>query len=149
MMRLSRLTEYGIMLMRHFAAAPECTYTAAKVRAGTHLPQATVSKILRRLARGGLLLSQRGAKGGYTLARAPEEISVAGIIQALEGPFALTACTPDVAGDCRHEPLCAVRGPLQEINFAIRNALASVSVSDLAAASAPGESSAVRPPVRN
>jgi len=121
------------MLMRFMAGDPDRIYTAGEVRLGTHLPLPTVSKLLRRLTRNGLLLSHRGVKGRYSLARAPEEISVAGVIRALEGPFALTECTTESLGDCQHQPSCGVRGHMERINLAIRAALDSVSVSDLAA----------------
>ena len=90
MIRLSRLTDYGIVLMSYMAAHRERAINAAELAAAVQLPLPTVGKLLRLLAREELLVSQRGVKGGYTLAHAPEEISIAAIIRALEGPIALT-----------------------------------------------------------
>jgi len=89
------------------------------------------SKILKVLAREGLLTSQRGTKGGYTLARSPECISVAEIIRALEGPIALTECTDRVYGDCGLERLCPTRGNWHKINQAIRDALEKVTLAEM------------------
>ncbi len=133
MIKIGRLTDYGILLMRYMAAHRERTHNAGSVAAEVHLPVPTVSKLLRELARGGLLDSQRGAKGGYELARAPEEISVAQIITALEGPIALTACSiVDSDPDCEHEPMCPVRGHWTRINRAISDALEGISLAEMA-----------------
>jgi FeS assembly SUF system regulator len=131
MIRISRLTDYGIVLLSHMAARPDHVHTAAELAAETHLPLPTVSKLLRLLAREGLLQSQRGVNGGYGLARAPEDITVSRAVAALEGPIALTTCTSAVPSDCSHEPICPVRGHLHLINLAIRQALDSVTLADL------------------
>jgi FeS assembly SUF system regulator len=134
MIRLSRLTDYGIVLMSQLAAAPERTYNAAEVASGVGLPLPTVSKVMRRLAKRRLLTSHRGAKGGYSLARPPGEISVGEIITALEGPVSLTVCTGGRSpGTCKHEPRCPVQGHWQRINNAIRCALESVTLADMTA----------------
>ena len=94
MIRLSRLTDYGIVLMAHLASREAgTTHNAREVAAEAGLPLPVVSKILKALARDGLLESQRGSKGGYSLSRAPEEITVPEMISALEGPIGLTECT--------------------------------------------------------
>jgi FeS assembly SUF system regulator len=134
MIRIGRLTDYGIVLMTHVAADPGNDHSATEIAAGTRLPLPTVSKLLRRLARGGLLVSHRGAKGGYNLAHPPQEISVAGIISAIEGPVALTRCTTfDHTSDCEFEPRCPVRGHWQKINRAVRSALEGVTLADIVA----------------
>lgn len=134
MIRLGRLTDYGILLMTRMAARPDAGLSAAELAADAHLPLPTVSKVLRLLAKQGLLISHRGAKGGYSLARPAHQISVAGIITAIEGPVALTLCTTvDHLGDCELEPHCPVRGHWQKINRALRAALEEMTLSDIAA----------------
>ena len=131
MIRLSRITDYGIVLMAHLAEGePAAVHNAREVAAETQLPAPVVSKILKSLAREGLLVSHRGAKGGYSLARPPEEISVPEMITALEGPIGLTECTLH-PGNCAQEASCHVREPWQRINQAVREALARISLADL------------------
>jgi FeS assembly SUF system regulator len=103
------------------------------VASEAHLPPPTVSKLLRLLAKEGLLASHRGVKGGYGLARPAEDITVGSIIKALEGPIAITTCTNDTPGECEHESLCPVRGHWHLINLAIRQALDSITLADMAA----------------
>jgi FeS assembly SUF system regulator len=134
MLRMSRLTDYAILLMTYLADHPDRVHAAHEVADGAHLRLPTVSKLLRILAREGLLVSHRGVKGGYGLARSPDEITVAAIIRAIEGPIALTDCNVDAKG-CEHEVLCRVRGHWQRINFAVRDALESISLSDMASPS--------------
>lgn len=129
MIRLSRLTDYGVVLMSYMAARPERLHNAAEVAAESHLPVPTVSKVLKTLAREGLLISHRGTKGGYTLARPPEQIRVTSIIGALEGPIALTMCA--VSPSCEHEPACPTRRPWQRINTVIRDALDQMTLADM------------------
>ncbi len=131
MLRLSRLTDYGIVLLAHLAAQEDrgCR-NAREMAEAAHLPLPVVSKLLKRLAREGLLVSQRGARGGYSLARPPEEVTVAEAIGALEGPIALTECgTAD--GRCPQEATCHVRDPWQQINQVLHEALARLTLSDL------------------
>ena len=137
MIRLSRLTDYGVVLMSYVAADPDRVHTTTEVAAGAHLPLPTVSKLLRILTRAGLLASHRGVKGGYIVARRPEEISVADIIGALEGPIALTRCTDGCPGSCQHEPLCLVRSHWQKINQAVREALDHIPLSEMATPMSP------------
>lgn len=133
MIRMSRLTDYGIVLMSYMAAHPDRLHNAAELAAGARLPLPTVSKLLRVLARKNLLISHRGAKGGYSLAQAPEDISIAGIIRALEGPIALTVCTTAPSRECEYEPACPVRSPWQKINRAVRQALEGITLAEMAA----------------
>jgi FeS assembly SUF system regulator len=133
MIRMSRLTDYGIVLMSHVAAHPERVHNAAELAAGARLPLPTVAKLLRILAGKGLLISHRGAKGGYRLALPAEKISVARLIGALEGPVALTVCAASASqGNCEHEPLCPIQPHWLRINRAIREALESVTLADMA-----------------
>jgi len=136
MIRLGRLTDYGIVLMSHLAATDDGPHNARDLAAQTQLPLPAVSKLLKLLARAGLLTSSRGAKGGYALARPASEITVPQMIEALEGPIALTDCTLH-AGACSQEPSCHVRTPWQRINRAVHDALARVRLSDLARQAVP------------
>lgn len=131
MIRITKQTDYGIVLLTHLAAEPERQYNAPELAAEARLPLPMVSKILKLLAREGLLVSHRGVKGGYSLARRPEAISMAQIIAALEGPIALTECI-SVEGDCSHEPLCPVRSNWRRINQAVRTALEGIALSEMA-----------------
>lgn len=144
MIRIGRLTDYGIVLMTHVAANPEVDHSATEIAADAGLPLPTVSKLLRLLARDGLLVSHRGAKGGYSLARPAHEISVARIITAIEGPVALTLCTTtDHTGDCGLESRCPVRGHWQKINRAVLDALEDVTLSDIVTPNATTKARAV------
>jgi FeS assembly SUF system regulator len=131
MIRITKQSDYGIVLMSRLAGRPEELHTAASLASDAQLPAPIVSKILKLLARADLLESHRGVKGGYCLARAPESISVAEIISALEGPIAVTECIEDGPGECTQEPFCAVRGNWQRINLAIRQALEAISLAEM------------------
>ena len=131
MIRLGRLTDYGIVLMAHLAGAGEGPHAARDLAGETRLPLPAVSKLLKTLAREGLLVSSRGAKGGYQLARPAEEITVPEMIEALEGPIALTDCAIH-EGSCSQEPRCHVRTPWQHINRAVHEALSRIRLADLA-----------------
>jgi len=129
--RLSKTTDYGIVLMAQLASAPDRTpLNARELAHAADLPVPMVSKVLKALAREGLLVSQRGAKGGYQLARMPEEVSVSEMVRVLEGPVALTDCAIGPA-QCSHESLCAVREPWQVISRVVEQALADVTLADL------------------
>ena len=132
MIRISRLTDYGIVLMSHMAVHPDRVHNATEVASEAHLPLPTVSKLLRRLAKEGLLDSHRGVNGGYVLARPAENVTLGGIIRALEGPIAITTCTNDSPGECEHESLCPVRSHWHLINLAVRQALDSITLADMA-----------------
>lgn len=134
MLRISRLTDYGIVLLAHLAGERGgTTHNARELAQRSQLPLPAVSKILKTLTHEGLLVSHRGAKGGYGLAREASGISVAEIIAALEGPIALTECTLG-PGHCDQEITCMTRLPWQRINRAIHDALARVSLAELAGA---------------
>jgi FeS assembly SUF system regulator len=132
MLRISKLTDYGIVLLARFAGAAEGAQLSAREMAETTtLPLPVVSKMLKELASAGLLESLRGAKGGYRLLRAPDAITVAEIVHALEGPIALMECTVG-PGHCDQETRCQVQEPWHRINRAVNDALARVTLADLA-----------------
>jgi len=132
MIRLARLTDYGIMLLTLLArdrnGAPR---SAREVAARSRLPQPTVSKLLKALAHAGLLETHRGVRGGFRLAKLPEQVSVADIIAALEGPIGITECTAH-PGQCGVEPLCPVRTNWRRINRAVLEALHGISLAEMA-----------------
>ena len=134
MLRMTKQTDYGIVLMTHFAGAPDAQHSAPELAAALSIPPPMVSKILKLLARDGLLLSHRGVRGGYTLARDPAVISVASVVAALEGPIAMTECVEAGHGqghDCLREPICAVRTHWQVINRVVFEALENISLAEM------------------
>ena len=133
MIRLSRLSDYGIVLMTQLAARPGVLTTAPELALTSGLPVPTVSKVLKAIAQDGLLESQRGTKGGYALTRPAAEISVADIIRALEGPIALTECTEAEGGSCEIEPSCPTRTNWVRINDAVTGALEGISLAEMMA----------------
>ena len=130
MLRISKLTDYGTVLLAHLAANPAGVCSAADVAAATGIALPTVSKLLKSLAKSGLVTSTRGANGGYELSRSPAAISAADIIDALEGPVSITECS-SINSLCEHEGICSVGGAWQRINVAIRRALGDITLSDL------------------
>lgn len=136
MLRISKLTDYGTVLLAHLAAHPAAVCSAADVAAATGIALPTVSKLFKALAKSGLVTSTRGANGGYELARSPKEISAADIIDALEGPVSITECSSNDSL-CAHESVCSVGGAWQRINVAIRRALDDVTLSDLLRSTSP------------
>ena len=131
MFRLNRLTDYAVVVMAQMAQHSDAVRTAPQISEYTGVPLPTVAKILNALNRERLVISQRGATGGYALSRPAAEITVAEIIQALEGPIALTACVDGNSGDCCVETLCPMRGNWDKVNKAIRGALSTVSLEDM------------------
>lgn len=140
MLRITKQSDYGIVLMTLFAGTGEGrVHSTRDLAAGANLPLPTVSKILKALARAGLLRSHRGVKGGYRLARDPAHISVEEIIRALEGPIAITECIDDDSM-CEIEGTCPVRTNWQRINSAVKDALAAIPLSEMAAQVSFGQS---------
>ena len=132
MLRISKLTDYGIVLLARFAELESAeTQSAREMAEASALPFPVVGKVLKILTQEGILASHRGAKGGYALARPATEISVAEIIAALEGPIALTECSAG-PGHCEQEAFCGVRAPWQRINREIQNTLRTVTLDQLA-----------------
>ena len=130
MLRMSKLTDYGTMVLAQLAASDKGWTTANQVASATHLAQPTVSKLLKCLVHSGLVVSTRGVQGGYALARPAAAISAAEILDALEGPVALTECS-SANGSCDLESYCRVGTAWQRINQSLRKALEGVSLADL------------------
>ena len=136
MLRISKLTDYGTVVLAHLAEHQASVRSAADVAQATGVALPTVSKLLKLLARAGLVTSTRGASGGYRLSRPPQAISAADVIDALDGPVSITECSAS-DGDCEHEDVCSVGGAWQRINVAIRRALKDVTLNDLVRANSP------------
>lgn len=131
MLRISKLTDYATVILGALAAEPGRQQTAAEIAERTHVAAPTVSKLLKQLQRAQLVSSSRGLHGGYRLARPAREISAAAMLDALEGPVALTACAGEHS-HCGIEGTCNVGGAWQRVNRAIRQSLQEISLADLA-----------------
>ena len=131
MVRISRLTDYATVLLAVLAEQPTRVQTAAALAEQTRIAAPTVSKLLKQLQRAGLVTSTLGLHGGYQLARPAAEISAAAILDAMEGPVALTDCSVG-AGRCDIEETCRVGRVWQRLNLAIRRSLYDVSLAQLA-----------------
>lgn len=131
MLKLSRLTDYAAVVLAQIARHPDQPQAAAELAGTVRLPRPTVSKTLKMLVRAGLLESQRGARGGYSLARPASRITAIDIITAIEGPVAMTECS-HVGGDCDLMATCGVADNWQRVSLAVRALLDSVTLADLA-----------------
>lgn len=131
MIRLSRIADYGIVLLTELARVGRSAATP-ELAARTRIAQPMAGKILKALAREGLLVSQRGAKGGYRLARPASSITVAEVIESLDGPIALTACVEAGHAACGIGSVCSARKNWHRINAAIRDALDGISIAEMA-----------------
>ncbi len=132
-MRLSSMADYAVVTM--CAAARHCGFarvSAADLAEETNIPLPTVQKLVSALSRAGLLKSMRGAGGGIQLARPAAAITLANIVEAIEGPIALTACVEEGRHDCALESCCSVRPHWDLVNSTMRGALESVKLTDLA-----------------
>lgn len=130
MLRLTKLTDYGILLMTHMASSEQKRFTAAELAEITRIPSPTVSKILQMLLHEGLLDSTRGAKGGYQLTRASNKINVRDIINVFEGSIALTECNLDDSS-CDQHAVCSTSNNWKRINQAVGQALQDISLADM------------------
>lgn len=138
MIRITRLTDYGILLLIHFARSAEAgTRTARELSARTRVPLPTVSKILKLLAHHGILETHRGVRGGFSLAREARRITVVEIISALDGPIALTECSDPASHTCELEGCCPVSSNWKRINRAVTGALAGITLEEMAHPMAP------------
>jgi FeS assembly SUF system regulator len=130
MLRISKLTDYGTVVLAQLARAPGERRTATAVAKQTRIALPTVSKLLKSFHRAGLVTSVRGARGGYQLARPPASISAAEIIDAIDGPVAITECSGDHSA-CDIETVCRTGTAWQRINDAIRQSLDGVTLAQL------------------
>jgi FeS assembly SUF system regulator len=131
MLRIGKLTDYATLILATLATDRTRLLTAGTLSERTHIAAPTVAKLLKQMHRTGLVNSTRGTHGGYQLARDPEQISAAAILDALEGPFALTECSAG-SGQCGIEHTCSVGRTWQRISVAIRRSLNEVTLAQLA-----------------
>ena len=131
MLRLSKKTDYALMAISHLASDPRRRAASAREIAEKYdIPAELMGKVLTRLARSGLLISHQGIHGGYTLAQPPAATSVATVIEAIDGPLTMTACTPD-HDQCDQFSKCTVRDPLHRIRNRIAAVLAECSIAEI------------------
>jgi FeS assembly SUF system regulator len=141
MFRLSKLTDYAVVVLVRLArddaraVAPGAVQTSPGISIATGIPEPTVAKVLKAMAGKGLVTSLRGARGGYRLSRPLGAIPVADVIEAIDGPIALTACVD--GGDCESQCLCPMRGRWDPVNAAIRTALGAITLADMESAAMP------------
>ena len=132
MLRLSKKADYALMAMKHLAMRPDAPSASAREIAEQYdIPIELMAKVLQRLVRTGLLVSTQGTRGGYTLSRPSGAISVADVIQAIDGPFTVTACSTE-KNDCEQYGKCSIRDPLWQIRERIVGALGTVTIAEMA-----------------
>ena len=133
MIRVTKLTDYGIGLMAYLAEnSPEGLVTAPGLSEDMQLPLPTVRKILKILTKENLLVSQRGVNGGYSLARQPQEITLMDMVAALEGPMALTECSNGDPCGCEREEVCGLKENWSWVNSLLQNTLESFTLEQMA-----------------
>lgn len=130
MIRLSRFADYAVTMLAELSRSACLRLPASELAARTNLPEPAVAKILKSLTRAGLLSSTRGINGGYAMIRTPDNITVADIITAMDGPISLTDCA-DNDSSCVLEGFCSMHGRWSKVNVAVRTALESVTLVDL------------------
>ena len=136
MLRLSKLADYAVVVLlrlSHGESRGEAVQTAPGIAQATGVPEPTVAKVLKALAAAGLVTSQRGARGGYRLARPLGAVSVVDVVTAIDGPIALTACVEGSGAGCLAEHQCPCRGRWDLVNAAVRQALSEVSLAAMSA----------------
>lgn len=131
MLKLNRMTDYAVVVLGQMSRDPGQVRTAAALSETTAIPLPTVSKLLKIMAGVGLVTSHRGANGGYSIDRGAERVTVAEIVQAIDGPIALTACVEDGEGGCEVSSSCPISGNWNRVNQAVRQALEKVTLADL------------------
>jgi FeS assembly SUF system regulator len=136
MLRLSKLTDYAVVVLVRLADS-DAVQTSPGIAATTGIPEPTVAKVLKTLAAGGLVTSQRGARGGYRLLRPLAAIPISDVIAAVDGPIALAACVDGSLTECEAQGLCPVRGRWDPVNEAIHQALSSITLADMQEAAVP------------
>ncbi len=133
MLRFSKKADYGLIAMKHLAQQSPalCSTSAREIAEQYDIPIELMAKVLQRLVRTGLLVSTQGTRGGYALSRPSVSISVADVIQAIDGPFTVTACSLE-NNDCEQFSKCSIRDPLWQIRERIVSALGTVSLAEMA-----------------
>jgi Rrf2 family protein len=132
MLRLSKKSDYALIAMKHLAMRPDASSSAREISEAYDIPLELLAKVLQRLVRARLLLSVQGTRGGYRLGRSAVLISVADVIQSVDGPVTVTACS-DTDHNCDQYTKCSIRDPLWKIKNRILESLNTVSVAEMAA----------------
>jgi FeS assembly SUF system regulator len=136
MIILSKMADYGVIVATHLAADPARRMNAAALALETRLPQATVAKVLKSLAHAGVVVGARGASGGYRLARPAAAITVSDVVAAIDGAIGMTQCSVH-APSCERTNFCPTRPHWRRINLAVGEALAAVTLAEMAAPALP------------
>jgi len=132
MIRISKMADYGVLLLGHFAQHGEALASSAELAETYHMPRAVVSNLLKEFSRAGLLESRRGLKGGYRLARPAAEITLLDMLNAIEGPVQLIECAADsLASPCSYEDVCPSRSPMQSVHRRLIGLFASITLEEL------------------
>jgi Rrf2 family protein len=143
MLKLTKKADYGLMAMKHLAEhADQGACSAKDVAESYGIPPEALAKILQRLAKAGLLHSQHGINGGYTLAKDPREISAYEVIRAIDGPLFITSCIT-VRGECDQTERCTIREPLRKVNQSIEDVLKQIKIAHMAETAESGLSKAL------
>jgi len=130
-LKLTKRADYGLMAMKHLAEHAHRRACSAKDVAGAYgIPIEVLAKILQRLVKAGLLHSQHGTNGGYTLARSAHEISAYEVIRAIDGPLFITSCIT-VRGECDQSDRCTIREPLRKVNESIEEVLRRIKIAEM------------------
>lgn len=132
MIKLSRLTDYAVTLLTQMVSEDQAVWSASGLAEKTGLSLPTTSKILKQLNKSGIIGAQRGASGGYKLNQPAPDITIATIVEAMDGPIALTSCAEGGEQNCNVEKTCPMSGNWNKINRAVRRALDEVSLADMA-----------------
>lgn len=130
MLRLSKLTDYAVVVLTRLSSASPIQ-TSPGIAACTGIPEPTVAKVLKTLVAAGLVASHRGAHGGYRLTRPLAALPIADVIEAIDGPIALTACVEGAGAFCDVGTTCPMRGRWDPVNAAIREALGTITLADM------------------
>lgn len=146
MLKLNKLTDYAIVILGHMARDVGVVRTSQAISDATMVPLPTVSKLMKLMTQSGLVTAHRGAKGGYSLDKEADQVTVAEIVQALEGPIALTACVDGADDECGVESACVMAGNWNRVNQAIHAALDAVTLAEMMD---PGELFPVRNPIKS
>lgn len=134
MIRVSKITDYAVVVLSCFVASVKGEiWNATKLADRTHLPLPTVSKILKLLAKANILQSHRGVQGGYSLLHFADEITVADIVRAIDGPFTLTECVDVETSECGVESVCSMRGGWDKLNTNVQKAFETVTLLEISA----------------
>ncbi len=131
MIKVSRLADYAVVVLVAFTRSDDALLSAAALADKTKLPEPTVAKVLKLLAKDNIVKSIRGAGGGYSLDKPIGNISIAEIVKAVDGPIAVTSCVDGATGSCDYEGCCAVKGRWNPVNVALHSALENVTLADM------------------